>query len=77
MTMKLDLTASGIFRLVVTVISVAMALYHIWAIAFGSPEAVWYRGTHLAFAMVLIFLLHRRSGVVEGLPSALDLVLLV
>jgi TRAP transporter 4TM/12TM fusion protein len=77
MTMKFDLTAGGIFRLVVTVIAVAMALYHMWAIAFGSPEAIWYRGTHLAFAMVLVFLLHRRSGAIEGLPSALDLVLLV
>ena len=36
-----------------------MALYHMWAIAFGSPEAFFYRGTHLLFAMVLVFLLFR------------------
>ena len=30
-----------------------------WAIAFGSPEAFFYRGTHLMFAMVLVFLLYR------------------
>ena len=35
-----------------------MALYHMWAIAFGSPEAFFYRGTHLMFAMVLVFLLY-------------------
>jgi TRAP transporter 4TM/12TM fusion protein len=43
----------------VIVVSIAMALYHMWAIAFGSPEAFFYRGTHLLFAMVLVFLLYR------------------
>jgi TRAP transporter 4TM/12TM fusion protein len=57
--MKLDLSHAGIFRLAVVVISIAMALYHMWAIAFGSPEAIPYRGTHLMFAMVLVFLLFR------------------
>ncbi|MGA8954871.1 MAG: TRAP transporter fused permease subunit, partial [Pseudolabrys sp.] len=54
-----------------------MVIYHIWAIAFGTPEAVWFRGTHLLFAMTLVFIIHRRSGAPEGLPSALDLALLV
>ena len=36
-----------------------MALYHMWAIAFGTPEAILFRGTHLLFAIVLIFLLYR------------------
>jgi TRAP transporter 4TM/12TM fusion protein len=40
-------------------ISIAMAAYHIWAIAFGAPEAVLFRGTHLLFAIVLTFLLYR------------------
>jgi TRAP transporter 4TM/12TM fusion protein len=57
--MKLDLSHAGIFRFAVIVISIAMALYHMWAIAFGSPEAFYYRGTHLMFAMVLVFLLFR------------------
>ncbi len=39
-----------------------MVIYHIWAIAFGSPEAVQFRGTHLLFAMVLVFLIYRRVG---------------
>jgi TRAP-type uncharacterized transport system fused permease subunit len=43
----------------------------------GAPEAVWYRGTHLMFAMVLLFLIHRRSGAAEGLPTPLDYVLLL
>ena len=49
----------GLFRLAVIVISIAMALYHMWAIAFGSPEAIPFRGTHLLFALVLVFLLYR------------------
>jgi TRAP transporter 4TM/12TM fusion protein len=40
-------------------ISIAMAAYHIHAIAFGTPEAVLFRGTHLLFAIVLTFLLYR------------------
>ena len=57
--MKVDWSHAGIFRLTVIVVSIAMALYHMWAIAFGSPEAFFYRGTHLLFAMVLVFLLYR------------------
>ncbi len=57
--MKFDWSHAGIFRLVVTAIAIAMAIYHMWAIAFGSPEAFFYRGTHLMFAMVLVLLLYR------------------
>ncbi|MGB8577858.1 MAG: C4-dicarboxylate ABC transporter permease, partial [Pseudolabrys sp.] len=74
---KLDLSYGGIVRLVTTFVAVLMVIYHVWAIAFGTPEAVWFRGTHLLFAMTLVFIIHRRSGAPEGLPSALDLVLLV
>jgi len=74
---RIELSYAGLFRLAVTVISVAMALYHMWAIAFGSPEAIWYRGTHLAFAMTLVFLLYRGSGRAEGLPEPIDYLLLV
>jgi TRAP transporter 4TM/12TM fusion protein len=75
--MKVDLTYASLVRQAVTVIAVLMALYHMWAIAFGSPEAVWYRGTHLMFALVLLFLIYRRSGKAEGVPSLLDYALLV
>ena len=53
-----------------------MAAYHIWAIAFGTPEAVIFRGTHLLFVVVLLFLLHRGSGKIEGTPTPLDLTLM-
>ena len=75
--MKADLSYAGIVRYAVTVISVLMALYHMWAIGFGSPEAFYYRGTHLLFALVLLFLIYRRSGAATETPSPLDYVLLL
>ena len=60
--MKIDRSYGGLVRLAIIVIAVAMALYHMWAIAFGSPEAFYFRGTHLMFAMVLLFLIYRWSG---------------
>jgi TRAP transporter 4TM/12TM fusion protein len=75
--MKLDLSRAGVLNLAVTVIGVAMTLYHMWAIALGSPEAVWYRGTHLIFALVLLFLIYRRTGKAGGMPTVLDYVMLV
>jgi len=75
--MKLDLSHGGILRLATTVIAVAMTLYHMWAIAFGAPEAVFFRGTHLLFALVLVFLIYRWSSKHQGdSPSILDYVLL-
>ena len=73
---KLDLSYAGVARLTIIIISVAMAAYHIWAIAFGTPEAVIFRGTHLLFVVVLLFLLHRGSGKIEGTPTPLDLTLM-
>jgi TRAP transporter 4TM/12TM fusion protein len=75
--MKFNPGYGNAVRLLVTVISVAMVAYHIWAIGLGTPEAVWFRGTHLLFVMLLLFLLHRSSGNVEGTPTPLDWVLLV
>ena len=75
--MKLDLSHGGIVRLVAGVIGAAMSLYHMWAIAFGTPEAIIFRGTHLLFAIVLTFLLMRRNADQAGQPpSLLDYALL-
>ncbi len=76
--MKLDLSHGGLVRLAVTVVGTAMALYHMWVIAFGTPEAIIFRGTHLLFALVLVFLVYRRTTAAAGQPpSVLDYVLLV
>jgi TRAP transporter 4TM/12TM fusion protein len=77
MSFKIETTYSGLVRLVTAAVAVAMVLYHMWAIAFGSPEAVWFRGTHLLFALTLTFLIFRASGAPENAPRPLDLVLLV
>ena len=45
-------------RAAVYAIAVAMSLYHMYVAAFGPPEAVIFRGTHLAFALTLVFLLY-------------------
>jgi TRAP transporter 4TM/12TM fusion protein len=54
-----------------------MSLYHMWVAGFGPPEAVIFRGTHLLFALTLVFLLFplRADG---GTPArVLDAALLV
>ncbi len=75
--MKVEFSHAGMFRLTVIVVSIAMALYHMWAIAFGSPEAIPFRGTHLLFALTLTFLLYRWNWAEGRLPSPLDYLLLV
>jgi TRAP transporter 4TM/12TM fusion protein len=53
-------------------ISIAMAAYHVHAIAFGTPEAVLFRGTHLLFAMVLTFMLYRWTIAEDDQPKSDD-----
>ena len=75
--MKIDCSYAGIVRYAVTAIAIAMAIYHMWAIMFGAPEAILFRGTHLLFAMVLTFLIFRITGGPSPTPAPLDYVLLV
>ncbi|MBM3527120.1 MAG: TRAP transporter permease [Alphaproteobacteria bacterium] len=75
--MKLELTHASIVRHATIIVAVAMSLYHMWAIAFGAPEAFVFRGMHLAFALVLLFLIHRWTGRIEGTPSLFDYALLL
>jgi len=49
---------SHLLRWTVAAIAVAMSLYHMYAAAFGPPEALIFRGTHLLFALTLVFLLY-------------------
>jgi TRAP transporter 4TM/12TM fusion protein len=64
-------------KIAVAVIAIAMSLYHMHAAAFGPPEALIFRGTHLLFAVTLVFLLYpTRPG--GGLGwRALDAVLML
>ena len=50
--------ASAAVRGLVQAVAVAMSLYHMYVAAFGPPEAIIFRGTHLLFALTLVFLLY-------------------
>jgi len=50
--------AQQVLRWVVGGIAVAMSLYHMWVAGFGPPQAMIFRGTHLLFALTLVFLLY-------------------
>ena len=39
-------------------IALAMLAFHFWVVATGAPEVFHFRGTHLIFALALIFLWH-------------------
>ena len=47
-----------VLKRVVTAIAIAMSLYHMYVAAFGPPEALIFRGTHLMFALTLVFILY-------------------
>ena len=54
-----------------------MSLYHMYVAAFGPPEAVIFRGTHLLFALTLVFLLYPLAPGGGRRGASLDVVLLV
>jgi TRAP transporter 4TM/12TM fusion protein len=62
---------------VASLVAVAMSLYHMYCAAFGPPEAVVFRGTHLLFALTLLYILFPLRP--RGAPGwrAVDLVFLV
>ena len=68
--------ATRVLKRLVTAIAVTMSLYHMYVAAFGPPEAMIFRGTHLIFALTLVFLLYpfRAEGGIGW--RILDLVLL-
>ena len=68
---RVELSHAGIVRPLANAIAVAMALYHMYVIATGAPEAILFRGIHLLFAMTLVFLLFRRDGRADGTPPPL------
>ena len=53
-----------------------MSLYHMYVAAFGPPEAIIFRGTHLLFALTLVFLLYPVKPRGAAAWRSIDLVLL-
>jgi len=68
--------SAKLLRWLVGAVAVVMSLYHMYVAGFGPPEAVIFRGTHLMFAIGLVFLLYpsRAGGGVAW--RVLDFVLL-
>ena len=63
-------TAERVTKSLIVLIAVAMSLYHVTIALIGAPQALFFRGTHLLFAMVLVFLaypsLRKRETPAEG-----------
>ena len=68
-----NMSYGRLMALLVGAIGAAMSLWHMWVIVAAPPEALFFRGGHLMFAMVLVFLLYPWRGSGEGRnPSLLD-----
>ena len=67
-----------IIKKVVVVLAIIMSLYHLYTAAFGLPEALLHRATHMLFTLVLIYLLaiSRRSPT-QKLEIAGDFILIL
>jgi TRAP transporter 4TM/12TM fusion protein len=50
--------AQTALRWLALLVAVAMSLYHMYVAAFGPPEAMIFRGTHLLFTLTLVFILY-------------------
>ena len=62
--------------MIIGALAAAMALYHMGVVAFSPPEAFIFRGTHLLFAITLVFLLFPlRTARGSGNPGPEDWVL--
>jgi TRAP-type uncharacterized transport system fused permease subunit len=69
---------SGAWAKTVTVIAVSMSLFHLYTAGFGSLMFIKQRAVHLAFLLVLAFLLYPATAKSpKGKPSTLDLCLVV
>jgi TRAP transporter 4TM/12TM fusion protein len=66
-----------VLKVAVALIAIAMSLYHMHAAAFGPPEALIFRGTHLLFAVTLVFLLYPTRPGGRMAWRALDAVLML
>ncbi len=63
-------------RQAIFLVASAMSIYHLVIPFIGAPEAIFFRGTHLLFALALVFLIY--PGLVRRAerPGALDLALI-
>ena len=60
----------------ITVVGASMSLYHLYVAFFGSPDAQLFRTTHIAFALVLAFLMSPCFPKKDGTPGWIDISLI-
>jgi TRAP transporter 4TM/12TM fusion protein len=63
------LTAERFAKVTIALTAVGMSVYHLYVAFTGAPQAFFFRGTHLLFAMALVFLIYP-SLVKRGKPAA-------
>ena len=60
-------------EVLVTLLGLSFTLYHLHAALFGVPEPIYFRGTHLMFALVLTFLIYTGFKTTkDGTPGIVD-----
>lgn len=58
-----------VIDVIITIVAVAMGLFHIYTGLFGVLTSMWQRSIHLAFAFLIVFLLDSSKG--KSMPSRL------
>src|SRR5687768_428949 len=54
----MPLTAESVLRSAIALIAVGMSVYHLTIAFIGAPQQLYFRSTHLLFALALVFLLY-------------------
>ena len=54
----MPLTAESVLRKAIALIAVGMSVYHLTIAFIGAPQQLYFRSTHLLFALALVFLLY-------------------
>ena len=69
------MNADRALKAVISIVAVGMSVYHLTVAFIGAPQAMYFRSTHLLFALTLIFLLHpgfrKREGARVSWPALL------
>jgi TRAP transporter 4TM/12TM fusion protein len=56
------MTGERFLKSIIAVIAVAMSVYHLTVAFIGAPQQLFFRSTHLLFAMALVFLMYPSFG---------------
>ncbi|MFN7086588.1 MAG: TRAP transporter permease [Burkholderiales bacterium] len=69
------MTADRVLKSLIALIAVGMSVYHLTIAFIGAPQALYFRSTHLLFALALVFLMSpgftRREGARVSWPELL------